>query len=150
MTVRIIDATDDHMGAVLNMAAAFCAEAGEPFERDHTLANVAGIRSGGFLLIAEDAIEGHPFVTGMLAAVVAPGLCSPAPVLHEVCLFVRPDERTGSTLLRLLREFDARASKMGMAAQLSVLPSTPAAMIDLYGRMGYLPVGSSFIKRRST
>lgn len=148
--MRILDATDDHMGAVLNMAAAFCAEAGEAFDRDHTLANIAGIRAGGFLLVGEDDIEGHPFVTGMLAAIPAPGLCSPAPVLHEVCLFVRPEERTGSTLLRLLREFDARAQTMRMSSQLSVLPTTPVALIDLYDRMGYQPVGSSFIKRRST
>lgn len=144
--MRVIDATDDHLEAVLEMAAAFCAIAGERFDRVHTLANIAGIRAGGFLLVAQDDDR----AVGMLAAVAAPGLCSPDPVLHEVCMWVAPDGRGTAAMLLLMREFDRRAAAQGISSQLSTLPTSPEALSAIYCRMGYEPVGSSYIKRRST
>lgn len=146
--MRVRDATDEDLDAVLAMAADFCAAAGENYERAHTLVQIAGIRHAGFLLVAENGGN----VVGMLGAVAGPGLCSPDPKMHEVCLWTVPGHRQGHALLQLLGEFDRRAQAAGVSgAQLSSLASSPPALARIYQRMGYEPTDSSFIKRfRST
>lgn len=142
MIVR--DFIDADLDAVLAMAAAFCAAAGEDFERDHALTNLAGIRHAGFLLVAEDAGQ----LIGMVAAVAGPGLCTAKLRMHEVCLWVEPGARRGAALMRLIRAFDRRAEQAGVSgAQLSLLPSSPEGLAAVYRRMGYGPGDSSFIKR---
>lgn len=142
MLVR--DATDRDIPTVLDMAEAFCRVADEPFDRGHTLTNTVAIREAGFLLVAENGGN----VMGMLAALPAPGLCSPELRAHEVCMWVTPGHRDGHALLLLLREFDRRAESAGIpSAQLSTLATSPPSLTKIYTRMGYAPVGSSFIKR---
>lgn len=137
------DATDDDLEAVLAMAREFCAHAGENYHREHTIANITGIRQGGFLLVVENGGN----VVGMLAAVAAPGLCSPGLRMHEVCLWVTPGHREGHALLLLLREFDRRAVASGAtSAQLSSLATSPPSLTRVYNRMGYTPADSSFVR----
>lgn len=140
----IRDATDADMPAVIAMAQAFCEAAGEPFDPKFAMANITAVRSGGFLLVADDEAGG---VFGMLAAVRAPGLCSPGMCLHELCLWVDPDRRGGAALLRLVREFDRRAEASGARkAQLSALPSSPTGLANVYHRLGYQQADMSFHK----
>lgn len=139
----IRDAIEADMGAVLAMAEAFCALAGEPFDAAHTVANIAGIRHAGFLLVALEDDE----PVGMLAAVASPGLCSPEPVMHEVCMWVVPERRSTGAMLRMVREFDRRAEASGArGSQLSTLANSPEGLAGVYHRLGYAPNGSSFYK----
>lgn len=141
--MNLREACDADLPAVLEMAAAFCATAGEAFDGEHTLRQIAGIRAAGFLLVVENGGQ----VIGMLAAVAAPGLCSPALRMHEVCLWVVPGHRQGHALLLLLREFDRRAEAAGIpSAQLSDLPNSPPSLQRIFRRMGFAPAGSAFIK----
>lgn len=141
MIVR--EATDADIVDVLDMAAAFCAHAGEPFDTEHTLVQIAGIRHAGFLLVAEHGGQ----LRGMIAAVTGPCMCAPVLRMHEVSLWVRPGHRDGHALLLLLREFDRRAEAAGVhSAQLSDLTSSPPSLRRIFQRMGYLPAGTAFIK----
>lgn len=141
--MKLRDATDDDLPDVMDMARDFCAHAGENFDRAHTLANIDGIRQGGFLLVVENGGR----AIGMLAAIAAPGLCWPGLRMHEVCLWVRPGHREGHALLLLLREFDRRAVASGAtSAQLSSLASSPPSLTRVYNRMGYAPADSSFVR----
>jgi GNAT superfamily N-acetyltransferase len=146
MNVR--DAHDDDLPAVLDMARRFYVAAGEPegaFDGLHTLTNVNALRANGALLVVE-APKGE--LVGMLGMLVVPGLCSPAPRVHEVCLWVEPGHRGSVALLRLLREFDRRATESGaMGAQLSALSSSPPALRKVYERMGYALADTSHQKR---
>lgn len=138
------DATDADLPDVLNMAADFCDHAGRNYDRAHTLANIDGIRQTGFLLVVENGGR----AVGMLAAIPAPGLCSPEVTFHEVCLWVVPGHRDSQALLQLIREFDRRAEASGAAeAQLSALTNGPIGLVRVYNRMGYSPADYSFIKR---
>lgn len=132
---------------MLDMARSFYAAAGEPdgpFDGLHTLANFNGIRAAGSLLVADDAGE----LVGFLGMLLVPGVCSASLRAHEVCMWVDPGHRGSVALLRLLREFDARAERSGaVGSQLSMLASSPAKLRKVYERMGYKLADTSFQKR---
>jgi hypothetical protein len=145
--VNVRDAIDADVPAVLDMARNFYEAAGSPdgaFDPLHTLTNINGVRAAGALLVAEDA----GVLVGFLAMLLVPGLCSPALRAHEVCMWVQPGHRGSVALLRLLREFDARAEASdAVGSQLSMLSSSPPKLRKVYERLGYVLADTSFQKR---
>jgi hypothetical protein len=146
--MRLRDATDEDIPAVLDMARAFYESSDQdtdgPFDAAHTLGNIAGIRHAGFLLVVENGGN----LVGMLGALFAPGICSPRLRCMETCLWVNPGHRAGTGLLMLVREFDRRATAAGVGtAQLSMLANSPPALARIFERMGYGLGDTTFTKR---
>lgn len=145
-------ATDDDLPALLELSAAFYAASGYdrdgPFNALHTAAMIGAVRAHGILLVAQDA-GGE--VVGMVALMIGPGLCNAALKASEVAWWVDPDQRHSRAGLLLLRAIEPAARAAGcIGVQMTLLPSSPSQVADVYRRLGYIHTETSFTKHWST
>jgi GNAT superfamily N-acetyltransferase len=114
-------------------------------ERCHAL--LAGLSASphGLALVAEQGGE----IVGMLLGLVSKHFFSDDLTASELVVYVRPQARGGSAAVKLVRQFEAWATDLGVAdITLGVSTEVHAdRTAQFYQRLGYAPSGLTLVKR---
>lgn len=145
MPLKVVNATDAQMVAVLTLAKGFEQESAHILvDVDYCIKTyrsflLSGI--GGMLVLLQDDIP-----IGGLGYIIAPDLHMNRQMAIETFWFVLPSQRGGGLLL--LAEFEKIAEKSGCSniAMIHLSDSHPEALEKLYLRRGYKLVEKHYVK----